>query len=188
VEQPVPMQSLVNWGLLGLVIERTSYAYELAQRFERTYAGVLSLSSVSHAYTALGALRDRGLVEEVPGTGSERQPKPHYRASALGVAEYRAWLVAQIDEERRRRRLSVIQLAMLTRHPEQVLSVIDEYEDVCLEEARETPIAGQRAQYAEPDLLARLVGEEERLSVGAKLAWVQYARKEIKARLRSQPR
>ena len=33
------MQSPVNWALLGLVIERPSYAYELAQRFERTYDG-----------------------------------------------------------------------------------------------------------------------------------------------------
>jgi DNA-binding PadR family transcriptional regulator len=29
------MRSLVNWALLGLVIERPSYAYELARRFER---------------------------------------------------------------------------------------------------------------------------------------------------------
>src|ERR1700731_241869 len=63
-EQQAPMQSLVNWALLGLVIERPSYAYELAQRFERTYEGVLSLSSISHVYTALGTLRDRSLVEE----------------------------------------------------------------------------------------------------------------------------
>src|ERR1700731_3478506 len=55
------MQSHVNWALLGLVIERPSYAYELAQRFERTYDGSLALSSVSHVYTALRALQDRGL-------------------------------------------------------------------------------------------------------------------------------
>ena len=35
------MQSPVNWALLGLVIERPSYAYELAKRFERTYGSVL---------------------------------------------------------------------------------------------------------------------------------------------------
>ena len=37
-------------------------------RFERTYDGALALSSVSHIYTALATLRERGLVEELPGT------------------------------------------------------------------------------------------------------------------------
>jgi DNA-binding PadR family transcriptional regulator len=60
-----PMRSEVNWALLGLVIERSSYAYELARRFERTYDGVLALSAVSHVYTALETLRSRGLVEYI---------------------------------------------------------------------------------------------------------------------------
>jgi len=42
-----PMTSEVNWALLGLIIERPSYAYDLGKRFERTYDGVLSLSSTS---------------------------------------------------------------------------------------------------------------------------------------------
>jgi len=35
------MHSQVNWSLLGLVIKRPSYAYELAKRFERTYDAYL---------------------------------------------------------------------------------------------------------------------------------------------------
>jgi len=182
-EQHAPMQSLVNWALLGLVIERPSYAYELAQRFERTYEGVLSLSSISHVYTALGTLRERALVEEVPGTRSGRQPKPHYRVTEEGVEEYRSWLVGQIDEERRRQRLSVVQLAALGRHPEQALEVIARYEQACLEEARDTQIAVGQDSTGDGTaaLIARLVGEGDRLAVGAKLAWVQYARHEFQA-------
>jgi DNA-binding PadR family transcriptional regulator len=175
------MRSLVNWALLGLVIERPSYAYELAQRFERTYDGVLSLSSISHVYTALGTLKERELVEEVPGTRSGRQPKPHYRASELGVEEYRKWLMGQIEEERRRQRLSVVHLAALGRHPEQALEVIDGYERACLAQARDTPIAARAGDERSADLIARLVSEGDRLAVGAKLAWVQYARREFKA-------
>ena len=40
------MRSIVNWAVLGLVIERPGYAYELAKRFECAYEGALSLSSV----------------------------------------------------------------------------------------------------------------------------------------------
>jgi DNA-binding PadR family transcriptional regulator len=180
-EQHAPMQSLVNWALLGLVIDRPSYAYELAQRFERTFDGVLSLSSISHVYTALGTLRDRALIEEVPGTRSGRQPRPHYRASDEGVERYRNWLVGQIDEERRRQRLSVVQLAALGRHPDQALDVIAQYEQACLQEARDTPIAGGAKDDAAAGLIARLVAEGDRLAVGAKLAWVQYARHEFQA-------
>src|ERR1022692_333686 len=91
--QAAPMQSPVNWALLGLVIERPSYAYELAQRFERTYQAALTLSSISHVYTALAALRSRSLIEELPGTRAGRQPKPHYRATAKGLQDYGQWLI-----------------------------------------------------------------------------------------------
>jgi DNA-binding PadR family transcriptional regulator len=170
------MHSLVNWALLGLVIERPSYAYELARRFERTYEGVLALSSVSHAYTAIGTLRARGLIEEVPGTRSGRQPKPHYRATASGIAAYRDWLATQIGEDRRRQRLFVLQLAALARHPQAALEVLARYQETCLAQAGATAL-GDGGQ--EPT--ARLVAEENRLALGAKLAWVEYARRELEA-------
>src|ERR1700689_1594364 len=93
---PAPMHSPVNWALLGLVIERPSYAYELAQRFDRTYDGALPLSSTSPVYTALGALSDRGLIEGLAGPRVGRQPKPRYRATAKGLEDYCEWLVGQL--------------------------------------------------------------------------------------------
>jgi DNA-binding PadR family transcriptional regulator len=181
------MQSPVNWALLGLVIERPSYAYELAQRFERTYEGVLSLSSVSHVYTALTALKGRELVEEVAGTRTGRQPKPRYRATEKGLADYREWLLGQLGEDRRRQRLFVLQLAALTRNPQAALEIVTDYEQACLAEAARLPIPPQSAEGTDrnSELLARLIAEENRLAVGAKLAWVQYARQELKARTSS---
>ncbi len=187
------MQSPVNWALLGLVIERASYAYELAQRFERTYEGALTLSSVSQVYTAIGALEGRGLIEEIAGTRSGRQPKPIYRVTATGLEQYRGWLVTQAQESARRRRLFVLQLGALTRDPQAALTVVERFEEACLEEAGATPITGRGAgdggDGADEDsstegnsgLIARLLAEESRLAVGAKLEWVQYARRELKA-------
>lgn len=181
----VTMQSPVNWALLGLIIERPSYAYELAQRFERTYEGVLSLSSISHAYTALGTLKSNGLVAEIPGTREGRQPKPLYRATELGMLGYREWLVAQAEEDVRRRRLFVTQLAALARDPRMALDAVDRYEQACLSRSGCTPIGGvQDTDAAESPmsaLLSRLLAEEARLSAGAKLAWVEFARRELKA-------
>src|ERR1700734_1290337 len=172
-----PMQSQVNWALLGLVIERPSYAYELARRFERTYEGVLTLSSVSHAYTALAALKDRGLIEELPGTREGRQPKPHYRATPQGLEEYGEWLVGQLDEGMRRQRLFVLALATSTREPQSALEILSRYERACLTEAQNTPIPPLRAPAGAgggSELAARLAAEEGRLALGAKLAWVEY--------------
>jgi DNA-binding PadR family transcriptional regulator len=180
-EQQGSMQSPVNWALLGLVIERPSYAYKLAQRFDRTYDGALALSSTSHVYTALRSLLDRRLIEEVPGSGTGRQPKPCYRATCAGLEEYQRWLIGQLSEERRRQRLFAIELAALMSEPELARAVIDGYEQECLREGQSTPSLGDGPDDGRSQLAARLASEENRLAVGARLAWVQYLRRELRA-------
>jgi DNA-binding PadR family transcriptional regulator len=177
------MHSSVNWALLGLIIERPSYAYELAQRFERTYGNALSLSSVSHAYTALGTLKDRGLIEELPGTRGGRQPKPHYRATAKGLTDYHERLIGEVGEERKRQKVLLLQLTALTRNPEQAMTIIGDYEQACLAETCKTPIATGDPSATDPAraLQARLIAEEKRLAIAAKISWARYARSELKA-------
>jgi DNA-binding PadR family transcriptional regulator len=182
-EQQSPMQSPVNWALLGVVIERPSYAYELAQRFDRTYDGALSLSSTSHVYTALRSLLERKLIEEVPGSGTGRQPKPCYRASDGAIEQYKQWLVGQLSEERRRQRLFAIELAALMSEPELARAVIDGYEQACLQEGSESPLPPHSGSREDPSsrLAERLVSEENRLVLDARLRWVQYVRRELRA-------
>ena len=177
------MRSLVNWALLGLVIDRPSYAYELAQRFERTFGDALSLSSISHVYTALGTLKERELVEEMPGTREGRQPKPHYRATEQGVEAYQQWLTGQIAEDRQRQRIFVLQLAALARRPEAAIEILAHYEQACLEEARQSSLPSCGAVDGEhtSELVAALMSEESRLAIAAKLAWARYARETLAA-------
>lgn len=176
------MRSPVNWALLGLVIQRPSYGYELIQRFERTYGDALELSSPSQVYTALDTLARRGLIEELPGEeghGVVRQPKPHYRATEDGVIGYRDWLISQTDTDRRRARLFGHQLAMLP--PQDALSVLDRYESACLQEACMVPPASEDAAAGDVSvaLAERLAREDERLAVGARLEWIEYARRQL---------
>lgn len=185
------MRSPVNWALLGLVIQRPSYGYELIQRFERTYGDALELSSPSQIYTALDTLVKRGLIEELPGEeghGVVRQPKPHYRATKEGVAGYREWLISQTETDRRRSRLFGHQLAMLS--PEDALSVLDRYETACLQEACAPPPgngAGGETGHSDMSvaLAERLAREDERLAVGARLEWIEYARRQLGMRPRT---
>lgn len=177
------MQSAVQWALLGLVIERPSYGYELAQRFETAYAGMLHLSGVSYVYTALDTLQRRGMVEEISGTRSGRQPKPRYRATAEGVDSYKERLTEQIQEDFRRSRLFARQLAVFAHEPEVALEVIERYSLACLEEASHAAMPAPTGQPGDAGsgLAARLITEECRLAMEAKLPWVDYARSEFRA-------
>lgn len=174
------MHSPVNWALLGLVIERPSYAYELARRFERIYAGALSLSSVSHIYMALPTLLERGLIEEVDGGEEARRSRRRYRATELGVAEHAQWVVGQVAEEQRRQQVLVTQLGVLAREPQRASELLDAYEQACLAEIAAAAPAGERAP-GTAGLVTRLLGEQTRLSLAAKLRWAQYARTELSA-------
>lgn len=183
------MRSPVNWALLGLVIQRPSYGFELMQRFERTYGEALELSSPSQIYTALDALARRGLIETVPAREPEpnggRQPKPHYRATAHGARGYEQWLVGQLRQERRRSRLFARQLGMLA--PQAALRVLELCEEDCLKQASaaaSAPASAGPADAAREDagrLTVQLAAEEERLAIGAKLAWIEYARRRLTA-------
>jgi DNA-binding PadR family transcriptional regulator len=175
------MSSSVNWALLGLVIERSSYAYELARRFERTYHGVLSLSSKSHVYTALGALHARGYIKEVPGSREGRQPKPRYRATDAGIESYAQWLVGYVSHDRRLQRMFVRQLWSLSRTPPLALEVLERYEQAWRAEAEQAPSPGTEGAADDRDavVIDRLLADERRLIVPARISWVSELRREL---------
>lgn len=179
------MRSSTHWALLGLIIERPSYGYDLAERFERAYGGMLSLSSASYIYTSIRELSRRGLIEEVPGKGGSRQPKPRYRATAEGVRAYQEQLISEVDEDRRRSRLFARKLAVFApREPELALEMIARHRRACLELAARTPL-GPQDQDAPTDLASGLAGrleaEENRLALDAKIDWLDYAARELTA-------
>jgi DNA-binding PadR family transcriptional regulator len=177
------MQSAVHWALLGLVIERPSYGYELAQRFEHAYAGMLRLSGVSYVYTALDTLQRRGMIEEIAGARSGRQPRPCYRATPEGVRDYKEHLIARIGEDFRRSRLFARQLAALAQEPDLALEIIESYGQACLREAGDAalPDTAPCGPDAVSGLASRLVCEERRLTMEAKLPWIEYARREFQS-------
>ena len=134
------MRSPVKWALLGLVIERPSHAYELAQRLERRYGPTLPLSDTRHAYRAIKDLANRSLIERIPDAHesadsepSEPSPsepsgpsKPSYprdRQGDRGVPGVADRLY--LGEERQQRQLFILALSALTRQPEQMIEVVE---------------------------------------------------------------
>jgi DNA-binding PadR family transcriptional regulator len=175
---PAPMTSPVNWALLGLIIERESYAFELARRFQKIYRDVISLSSTSHVYTALGVLEGRALIEQIPGTGAGRQPKPTYRATAAGIESYGEWLVGYVREDRRRQAMFALGLSALAGNASWVAEVLDRYEQALLEHERSSEPLALDGLPDGPggELIARILLSENELTVAAKRSWVREAR------------
>lgn len=180
------MRSPVNWAVLGLTIERPSYGYEILQRFERNYGELLRLSSPSQIYTALDSLIERKLIEgtsEPPTGAASRQPRLHYRATEDGVRRYQEHLIGQAEEGRRRASLFTRELAALA--PDAALAVLEHYEQICLTQAASPqPVhVGPSASESSTSLADRLAAEEDRLAIEAKLPWIEYARRELRAAL-----
>jgi DNA-binding PadR family transcriptional regulator len=172
------MRSPVNWALLGLIIERESYAFELAQRFQKIYQHTLKLSSTSHIYTALGVLEDRGLVEQIAGLRPGRQPKPSYRATAPGVEGYAEWLISYVREDRRSQALFVLGLSALAGNPDWVAEILERVQREWQAQQRDSQPLSRGGVPDGPgaDLSARILAVENELTVAAKLAWLKQVR------------
>jgi DNA-binding PadR family transcriptional regulator len=175
------MQSSVHWAVLGLVIERPSYGYELANRFEIAYGDMLNLSGASYVYRALEALQRRALIELISVPRAVRQPKLRYRATSDGVRAYQERLVRQMREECRRPRLLARQLAVFAKQPEIALEILERCEQVCLEESTSAPIGSPHDSAPDVGLAGRLVSEGRRMGLEGKIPWVQSARREFEA-------
>lgn len=175
------MRSPINWAVLGLLIERTGYGYELFHRFERTYGDALQLSTPSQIYGALEALERKGLIErlpsERPNAEPERQPKPRYQATELGKSDYLDWLMAQVTQERQRSELFPLQVAALP--PRDALVVIERYERHLLAE-RTSARPAMMLDGSSP-LARELVEEARRSETGVALKWTAYARRKLEA-------
>lgn len=181
--------------MLGLVIEKPSYGYELLQRLRARYGELLEVSSPSHVYAALDRLqRERLIVHHDPSRDPEpvdddapsRQPKVNYRATAEGAVVYRQWLAERLRDDEERIELIGRMIAVGARSLDALGDLIDRYDAECVAASQRMPLADRAAAEAgvEPDrdFVQRLVVEERRFVLEAQLRWIDYAREELRDR------
>lgn len=89
----------VKHAVLGLVIERPGYGYELVQRLEQRIEGWRP--SETAVYPALRSLRTEGMIRARDaaerGTASAHRGVVWYEATDVGRDEFRAWVRAPSD-------------------------------------------------------------------------------------------
>jgi DNA-binding PadR family transcriptional regulator len=194
--RPKNLTSPVSWAVLGLVIERPSYGYELAHRLERQYDGVLRLGGAGHIYAALNSLENAGYIEPVDPKERQaarrerrrqasRQPKIEYQATEAGVGAFRTWIAQQMHDDPQHVEL----LQKIVSAPgvagdslDVVRALVAHYEKLCITEAAILP----HDTPAEPaadlrELTERLVLESRRMRIDGHFAWLEYANREIEA-------
>lgn len=186
------MRSHVNWAVLGMLVERPSYGYEVYQRLGRRFPPELLQTTKQHVYSALNVLEREGWIEVLledepeafPPARGLRQPKIPYRVTAEGSRALRAWLAAELRTDPAQadfvRRVA---LAAGMGRPGLMQAMVDAYEDGCAREAHVLPLLrvdGVPARSPEV-LVRRLTVAARRAAIEAQMAWVRYARKEIEA-------
>jgi DNA-binding PadR family transcriptional regulator len=182
------LRSQVACAVLGLVIEKPSHGYEIGQRFEGRFGGFLSAGR-SSIYAALGTLMDAGLIEKMPGrstTGVRRGAKAGapYRATARGARAYRAWLAERVRSDPQRVEMLGRMTLAGVHSVDAAVDFIARYEQECVREAQELARPTRSTTSASlgiAGVVERLLIEERRRMIDAQLAWITYARAELRA-------
>lgn len=169
----------VNAAVLALVIEQPSYGYEVWQRFEARFGGVLDVGA-SRIYQAFDGLLDEGLIEELPAAAevARRQPRLRYRATERGRRLHRVWLAEELRDDPVRAELSQRLLATAADDRATLLEVVDRYEQACLDEMAQLAAPERTTIGAVRD---RLLAEERRLVLEARMKWILFARRQLEA-------
>lgn len=176
------VRSAFNAAVLSLVIERPSYGYELFQRFEERFSGLLA-SRLQHVYRALDRLRLQGLIEPYELEAEDGSVRDGVRATAKGARAFRAW---QRDPIRTTNDAPLqVMIRFAATRPDDVataLYLLDCYERVVLALAR-----GGRAGGG--TLVEQALDEQRRVYLDSKLRWVAWVRDQLRKQVvQSDPR
>lgn len=173
------MKAGTTYAVLGLLLERPSYGYELLARFRRAFEVVAWQLTPQGLYASLDRLERDGLIEPVdaPPLASRRQPRTPYRVTPAGSGALERFLAEPVGADPSRAELLVRLHCVAARDGTALPRMLDDYEASCLDELGRLGGAVQAA--AGDALLDRLALEERRLGVQARLRWIRFARREL---------
>jgi DNA-binding PadR family transcriptional regulator len=182
------LRSQLTCAVLGLVIEKPSHGYEIGQRFESRFGGFLRAGR-SSIYSTLKGLVEAGLIEQLSvrsPTAARRGPKAgaSYRATARGARAYRGWLAERLRSDPQRVEMLGRMTLAGVHSVEAALDFVDRYEQECVGDAKSlvgVPSCAGSGSDGVAGVVERLLVEERRRMIDAQLAWITFARAELRA-------
>ncbi len=171
-----------KYAILGLVIERPGYGYQLAQRLEERFGS--SAFAPSGVYSALDQLSRDALVraagEVGPGPARRAAPRMIYEATDEGVEHFEAWMLGSSPAPPLR---DDLHLKIALCRPHDVPALIDMVygqELACMARLRdlgqssERELASDRQEWSR--LMRTLARDAEVASWKSRIEWLQSAR------------
>ena len=178
------MKAGTKYAVLGLLLERPSYGYEVLVRFRRAFDAGQWAISPQGLYASLDRLERDGLIEPLAaaaGDGSRRQPKTPYRVTAHGARALRQFLETPMGPDPSRAEFLVRLQCAASKDADTLLRMLDGYEHACLDElsrlATDAPPDGEAAPAG--TLVELLALEDRRLGLQARLTWIDFARQQL---------
>lgn len=175
--------------VLGLVIERAGYGYDLQQRIDRRL-GFLGLSNTV-IYGVLDRLEREGLIEErgAKEIGRTRRGSPRvtYAATQQGVEEFQRWMAAPAEPALLREELHAKLAVSAPEHLEVLVALTQDLELHYLGELQS--LAGARKGDLEDPgldwgtLVEVLVDEAQAARIEAMIDWLQRTRAILQRRM-----
>lgn len=171
-------------ALLGLLLHRPAYPYQLADRLQSSLGPTWAVNS-GQLYQTIDRLERDGLIERVEGELDRREDRHVFAITGSGVEEFERWFDASGNGAKMSRRPLLVKLTLAG--PERMASALaqlDAYEIDCTERLKElsrmresTPAEGPRVRA--DDVLLRLNLSADIFQLEAELRWARHAREMV---------
>lgn len=176
----------VKHAVLGLVIERPGYGYELIQRLDERAGGWRP--SRTAVYPALHQLSDEQAVR-VRQDASAHRGVTWYEATEKGRADFEAWLLGPTEPAPLRDALRMKIAFASLEHLPRLVELTRDVEQECLDRIEQLTAAGDLDELAREDAPWRVVGQAwlrrtEAAHLASTIEALQDVRRDMKAAIR----
>jgi DNA-binding PadR family transcriptional regulator len=171
-------------ALLGLLLDRPAYPYELADRLQRRLGPAWAVNS-GQLYQTVSRLEQEGLIERVAGSSGPRDDRHVFAITEAGVAEFERWFERAASGARLSRRPLLVKITLAgAERQREVLHQIDAYELDCAERLNELSsmreaISLEKARLRADHVLLRLNLSADIFQLEGELHWARQARETV---------
>jgi DNA-binding PadR family transcriptional regulator len=171
-------------ALLGLLLHRSAYPYELADRLQARLGPAWAINS-GQLYQTVHKLEQEGLIEQVDEAHEGRDGRNVFAITDSGVQEFERWFEESTDSARLSRRPLLVKITLAgPDRLEDALRQIDAYELDCARRLKELSrvreaVAVQGRQVRADHVLLRLNLSADMFQLEGELQWARHAHEMI---------